>query len=288
MDEALQIRKELILDVVNNSEISSIRQIVIEILRTLQSEDASARDLKEIIERDPTLCAKLLKRANSSFYGFPRTIGDIQEAIITIGFDTVKELALHQKVCELFTQRENTAGYSRRGLWKHCSAVAVFCKLICRREFCERGEDAFIAGLLHDLGIIVEDQFFQQGFRLALDRVRSQGVNLWLAERDFLGFDHAEVGRIIAEDWQFPEELVLAIGSHHQPLEGPVHRLAMTVYLAECACQSEQMGFPDAPYRDERLFRDCLKRFGLREKAVELILEETVAEIRKMEETGWL
>ena len=143
-DQGNQETLKLILDLVNKSDISSIKQIVSDILRVIRDEDSSAKDLKDIIERDPPLCARLLKLANSAHYGYAKTISDIQEAIVCIGFDAVKELALNQKVCELFKQENTRHGYSRWQLWQHSSAVAVTSKLIYRREFRERGDDIYV------------------------------------------------------------------------------------------------------------------------------------------------
>ena len=106
-----------IVDLVNNSGISSIKEVIGEILGTIRDASTSAKDLKDLIEKDPPLCAKLLKRANSAYYGYPRTISDIQEAIVCLGFDSVWELALNQKACDLFAKEEVFEGFSRWSLW---------------------------------------------------------------------------------------------------------------------------------------------------------------------------
>lgn len=206
---------ELIIKLVNKSDISSIKQVVTEILRIIKDESSSARDLRNIVEKDPPLCANVLKLANSAQYGYPKSISDIQEAIICIGFDAVRELALNQKVCELFMKEDTIHGYSRLSLWKHCSAVALCCKMIYRREFRERGDNIYVAGLLHDLGIIVEDQFFREMFEQALKKSAQEEINLYTAEKATLKIDHAAISRAVADDWDFPDELVHAMGFHH-------------------------------------------------------------------------
>ncbi|MBN2290091.1 MAG: HDOD domain-containing protein [Candidatus Glassbacteria bacterium] len=278
-----------IVELVNRSEISSIKKTVKEILQLIMDENSSAKDLKDIIERDPPLCSRLLKRANSASYGYPKTIGDIQEAIVCIGFDAVKELALSQKVCELFKKDDIVNGYSRKGLWKHCSAVAICSKMIYRREFGEHGDKIYVAGLLHDLGIIVEDQFFQWHFEQALEKACLENTNLSLVEKEFLLVDHTEIGRAIAEDWDFPEELGAALGFHHQPDLAPedFERNVLTVFVADYICQREKIGYGDAPYTDEALFRSCLVELDVREKALGIILEELKEEIHKLEQTDW-
>jgi len=289
MDKNEKELTELIIKLVNKSDISTIKQVVTEILKIIKDESSSAKDLKNIVEKDPPLCAKVLKLANSAQYSYPKSISDIQEAIICIGFDAVKELALHQKVCELFMKEETIQGYSRLSLWKHCLAVAICCKMIYRREFRERGDNVYVAGLLHDLGIIVEDQFFRELFEQALQKSSREQIDLHRAERETLKIDHAAIARAIAEDWDFPDELIYAMGFHHEPtgVEAEFERIVYTVYIANSLCQREKIGYVDAPFRDVNLLDNCLSSLGIKAKALDIIVEELKAEIKKMDQMGW-
>jgi putative nucleotidyltransferase with HDIG domain len=289
MDNSEKELTELIVKLVNKSEISSIKQVVTEILKIIRDESSSAKDLKNIVEKDPPLCAKVLKLANSAQYGYPKSISDIQEAIICIGFDAVKELALHQKVCELFMKEGTINGYTRLSLWKHCLAVAICCKMIYRREFRERGDSVYVAGLLHDLGIIVEDQFFQELFEQALQKSAREQINLYTAERATLKIDHAAIARAIADDWDFPDELIYAMGLHHEPtgVKAGLQKIVYTVYIADFICQREKIGYVDAPFRDVDPFNKCLSSLGIKVKALDIIVEELQAEIKKMDQMGW-
>ena len=195
---------EKIIELVDNSEISSIKQTVTQILTIINDPNSSAKDLKNIIEIDPPLTGKLLKLANSSLYGYPKTISKIQEAVVCIGFEAVKELALSQKVCELFKKEDYINGYTRISLWKHCVAVALCSKLIFRREFREPGENIYVAGLLHDIGIIVIDQFFHHDFINILRKSKSEKNNLVSIENAVLGFNHTDISLAVAENWNFP------------------------------------------------------------------------------------
>ncbi|MEA1997686.1 MAG: HDOD domain-containing protein, partial [Gemmatimonadota bacterium] len=253
---------------VNKSELSSIKQVVTEIIRIMSDERSSAKELKEIIERDPPLCSRLLKRVNSAAYGFPRTVSDIQDAIVFIGFDVVKELALSQKVCDIFRREVSFNGYSRQSLWRHCFAVAICSKMIYRREFRQRGDNVYVAGLLHELGIIVEDQFFPEQFRQALEISGPDKNNLHIAEKLILGVDHADIGRAIAENWAFPEELSQAIGAHHEPIldSDEDNRVALTVFVADYILQREDIGYADAPCTDEILVDRCLSILNIQKQ----------------------
>ncbi len=276
----------LIIDLVNKSDISSIKQIVADILEVIRDEDSSAKDLKDIIERDPPLCARLLKLANSAHYGYAKTISDIQEAIVCIGFDAVKELALNQKVCELFKLENVRYGYSRWKVWKHSSAVAVASKLIYRREFRERGDDIYVAGLLHDIGIIVEDQFFPELFDSSLAIVAEGERNLPDVELEILKINHAMVGQAISEDWGFPDELIQAIGYHHNPADAQkeYQQFVYTVYVANYICQRDKIGYVEVNKRDVSGFHKCLDALKISERSLGIIMEDVRAELKKLEE----
>ena len=278
-----------IVEIVNYSEISSIKQTVTQIIETINDPDSSAKDLKNIIEIDPPLTAKLLKLANSSLYGYPKTISAIQEAIVCIGFDEVKELALSQKVCELFKKDDYIYGYSRISLWKHSVAVAICSKLIYRREFREHGENIYVAGLLHDIGIIVLDQFFHTDFVEILKKSRTEKNNLANIEFPLFGFNHIDIGQALAENWVFPHEIVKAIANHHNPenVGEEFDKISDTIYIANCAIQDKNIGYCDAPYKNMTLFQKSLMKLKIKEKAIGFILKETEKELEKMEEAGW-
>ena len=291
MNSTDEIKEKInkIIEMVNNSDISSIKQTVTQILNTIIDPDSSANDLKNIIEIDPPLTAKLLKLANSAFYGYPKTISVIQEAIVCIGFEAVRELALSQKVCEIFKKADYINGYSRISLWKHSVAVAVCCKLIYRREFRERGENIYVAGLLHDIGIIVLDQFLHHDFRNILRKSRSEKNNLVNTENAILHFNHADIGRAIAENWKFPVELVKAMGNHHDTknVDDEYAKISFTTFVANYAVQDKSIGYCDAPYKNKTLFLKCLMKLNIKEKAIDLIVKEVEKEIDKMEKAGW-
>lgn len=274
---------------VEDSDISSIKQTVTQILTIINNPKSSAKDLKDIIEVDPPLTAKLLKLANSAFYGYAKTISEIQEAIVCIGFEAVREIAVSQKVCELFQDDDYIHGYSRRSLWKHCVAVAICSKLLFRREFRERGDNIYVAGLLHDIGIIVIDQFLHDQFKEILKKTRSERNNLLVVEDSVLGFNHTDIGLAIAESWGFPDEMSKAIANHHNPndLNAEYAKIVATMYIANYCVQNEVIGYGDAPYPDKLLLRKCLIKYHIKEKALALIVKEVKEEIIKMEKANW-
>ena len=291
-DETEVTHKKLaeLIEQVNNSEISSIKQIIIHLITVINDPDSSAKDLKDIIEKDPPLSARLLKIANSVYYGFRRKISKIQDAIIGIGFDAVKELALSQKVCELFNKNDSIDGYSRLGLWENSIAVALCSKLVYMREFRDPGEKIYIAGLLHNIGIIIEDQFMQNQFKETLVDSQTNKCNLMQSEKNIFGFDHADIGRALTDNWEFPRELVVSIGLHHTPelSDARYGRIVRTLFISDYICQKNDIGYKDASYGNKRQYYQCLASLNIQEEAIDLIMEDVLIEIDKMKKSGWL
>jgi len=178
-DEEKYEKLNKILELVDESDISSIKNVVSGLIKIINDPTSTARDLKEVIQIDPPLTAKVLRLANSAYYSPRNKISEINQAIIWVGYDAIKELAMSQKVCEIFNKDECIEGYSRNALWKHSLAVALFGKMIYRREFGERGENVYVAGLLHEIGLIAKDQFYQEEFRLALCKSNTMFLNMY-------------------------------------------------------------------------------------------------------------
>lgn len=279
-----------LVDLVNVSDISSIKSIVTAIVRVINDPRSTVKELKEVILLDPPLAAKVLKTANSAYYSrsFTRSYSDIEQAIIWMGTEVIKELALSQKVCEIFDKDEQIEEYSRKALWRHSIAVALMAKMIYRKEFGLRGETAYVAGLLHDIGIIAEDQFSQEDFKRVLQLSKAKHIDMAKSEMETLGYNHAEVGEAISDSWRLPRELVATIGFHANPLdyEGRFSKNVLTLYVADYVCQENGFAFGAAPVHDKPVFKECLKQLDIKPYALELIFKSMKLEIAKMQDKG--
>lgn len=275
---------------VNQSNISTIGSVVTRIIAIINDPDATAKELVEIILTDPPLAANILRLVNSAYCAPKTKIADIQQAVIFIGFEALKELALNQKVCEIFKRSMTINGYSRPHLWKHSVAVALFCKMLYRREFGQRGENAYALGLLHDLGIIIEDQFRNALFTRALETTSQKSWPLPDAEREIIGYDHARIGLALTENWNLPDDIVCGIGYHHNPLEAPEGSsdISQVLHIANHFCQQNQIGYCDAPQQDENIYSECCRRLNLESHALDLIMNDVQQKITDMEAEGLL
>lgn len=277
-----------LLELVEASSIASIKGTVSRILALISDPAASSSDLIQLIELDPPLAAKILRVANSSYYATSKTISDIQQALIWIGFDTLKEIILTQKMSELHRGGTPVCGYSRFQLWQHSLAVALLAKTIYRREFGEKGNNAYAAGLMHDIGVIVEDQLLHQEFLQLVQSMEDTPQPLSDGETALFGYDHGLVGKALAEHWNFPAELTEGIGFHHHP-EGAKeeHRLFVkTIFIADYLMFEQGYGYVAMPLPDREILQQYVRDLGLQWYALRAIVELVREDLGKIEQKG--
>jgi putative nucleotidyltransferase with HDIG domain len=271
---------------VEDSDISTIKRIVTGVLSIINDPQSTVKELKELIEVDPPLTARVLKTANSAYYSSGRRIGEIEQAVIWIGYAELKEIVLRQKVCELFQRKERIGLYSRPDLWIHSVAVAIMAKMICRREFGERGENLYAAGILHDLGLIIEDQFLHEQFVEIVQYAGDKGISLLESEYRTLGFDHADIAGALAEEWNLPGDFVTSMGAHHDSFDAPESyaRMDIILFIANLLAQRIGYGYGGLKVDAEKSYDRCMEALGLNGEALELIVNELKVEIDRMKD----
>lgn len=275
---------------INRSDISSLKTTLMKIISVIHDPDSSVMELKDLIEIDPPLTAKVLRLANSALYGRNRNIHSVMNAIIYIGFETVKEIVLNHKVNELYMSGDTKRRFSRKSLWIHSVAVANFCKLTYRKEFRLRGEDIYTAAILHDIGIIVEDQFLKKDFFKIVEDAAREGKNIHDKEIEVLGYCHEDVGKALAEQWNLPDIFVKTLHCAERPFlacDSEGRFMADMLFIANYVCNQRQIGYCELNQLDSSIYLSCLDNLNIKEKAVELILEEVIYIIDKMEEEEW-
>lgn len=198
-------------------DLPALPLVVTQVIHLTEDPDSTAQDLNAVISRDQALTAKVLRLANSAYYGFPRRIGTVTEAVILLGFNTIRNLVLAASVSNVL-QREAPGYQLARGeLWRHSLASAMAARLLARKARFRAAEEAFVAGLLHDIGKLVLSHYVGQAYQEIIGEVTNKGLPFMEAEQRALGYDHAQVGGLVAEKWNLPGQLSEAIRCHHQP-----------------------------------------------------------------------
>jgi putative nucleotidyltransferase with HDIG domain len=226
-------------------ELPSIPAIASKVMTIANNANASAEDLRKIIEQDPTLAARVLKVANSSLYGFGRQIETLRHAVTLLGFRTVECLVMAASLRDTFKH----FGLAEKLMWEHSTYTGVVeGKLATHPKIKVDREAAFTAGLLHDLGKIALSNVFRERYQKVVARAYNEGCPAIEAETDEFGFDHAMLGALVAEKWNLPGTLVSAIRYHHaHPNEYPQtvpehHRLIALTAVATRACTRLGLG----------------------------------------------
>lgn len=229
--DSTTLDRDMVLKGVRN--LPSLPTVVIELLQTMDNDDADTRQLATKLARDQALAAKVLRMANSSFYGLQGKVASIGDAIVVLGLNGLRTLATAAAVTDVFAKNAANSehGYDLRTFWRHSIAVALCAKAIARQQRMNEGS-AFTAGLLHDIGRLALASAFPQHLA-AVAQERIAAGDCWLfAERRVLGLDHAEIGQMLTEHWRFPPTLSRAIGTHHAP-DTQEELLATVIQIAD-------------------------------------------------------
>ncbi len=223
-------------------DISTIPQIAIKVLEVANDPRAGAADLKAVMESDAALSARVLRCVNSSAYATRQRITNLQQAIAYLGLKQIRNLAMTASVADMFRKDTGIGRYRRSELWKHLVSVGVCSRLIALRRQVGNFEDAFLAGLLHDLGIVLEDQHVHSRFRLVIESLSAEKT-LSEVERTRLGFDHTMLGEEVARKWGFPESIRGAIRYHHASMayRGEDVQIVRCVEVANLICTAKGM-----------------------------------------------
>lgn len=200
-------------------EISTLPHIAMRVMEVAGDPNAGAADLKEVMEGDPALTARVLRCVNSSAYATRQRITNLQHAIAYLGVKQIRNMATMTGVSELFRTPGGIGPYSREGLWRHMVSVAIAARMIARRLGLPDCEDIFLAGLMHDIGIVLEDQYVHQHFCRMIAKSLDEERTLTQCERLHFIFDHTTLGERVAKGWRFPPLVCAAVRHHHHSLE---------------------------------------------------------------------
>ncbi len=203
-------------------ELPTLPSTVTRLLNMFEDKRSNASLITEVIRKDPPLAAKILKVANSAYYGFSQKISDLERAVALLGFNMVKSLAVSIGVMKSLPAQNKTY-VSGKELWYHSVTVATLLREMGKLLYNEKeSEHLFILGLLHDVGMIVFDQFFSNKFQEVLENGQSvERKDFYKIEQKVIGFDHGEVGGMLLTRWNFPSIITMSVaGHHHRFLEG--------------------------------------------------------------------
>jgi putative nucleotidyltransferase with HDIG domain len=267
------------------SKMPSLSTTVTKVLEVCNTPSTSPNDLNRVISLDPVLTAKVLRLINSAYYALPDQVTSLTRAIIMLGINTVKNLALATAVLETIGAEKSSPALSKDDFWTHSITVGVTAKLLAtvNRIPATVREEYFVAGLLHDLGKIPLTNRFPDEYLKATELAMQEKEPLYVAENTVLGMDHSIVGGMIAEKWEFNQNINESLICHHTPeaAEGESDQLVATVALADTYANTFETVSSEDLIPDETSVRPHLEKVGVSWTQLSELRETVLDEIEK-------
>lgn len=269
VNRACTLREQLANDVLQSlvsrmEKLPSVPSLYLEIVQALRTPDSSVTKIGQIISRDMGMTAKILQLVNSAYFGLPRNISDPIHAAKLLGLETIKALVLTVQIFSQFEQ-SNLGELDLNMLWKHSVTVGSFAKLIAKVESLQSKtvDEAFTAGLLHDVGKLVLASNLCELYDQTLVLVKNKGLTCWQAETETFGATHSEVGGYLLGLWGLPHPIVEAVTYHHHPKKcsAPEPDASVVVHIANFLEHQLRSGHSEHPI--PLLDVDYLSEFGL-------------------------
>ncbi|MDR1744860.1 MAG: HDOD domain-containing protein [Planctomycetota bacterium] len=226
------------------TDLPTLPVVVSKITSQIANPTTNAADIGSLIEQDQVLTGKVLRLVNSAYYGFPKQIKSIQHAVVILGFNKVKTIIITASVFSAFGNRKPGALDLQR-FWQHSLASALASKAAAELIGVSHvGEDAFVGGLLHDIGKVVMDQYQPNIYAPIVKYACDKGILLLDAEREVMGLDHALVGGWMTEKWRLPPAIVHMVSDHHLPNATTERRdLIASIHLGDILARAMGIGY---------------------------------------------
>ncbi len=257
------LEDELLMDAISRMEsLPSLPSLYAEVVAEINTPNCSLKKIGEIISKDLAMSAKILQLANSAFFGHPQAVTSISGAIIFLGLETIKAVILSVKVFSLFKcSKAHESSISK--LWDHSIATGMVARTIATQNDLDQVkiDEAFMAGLLHDVGKLVLWDRIPNIYREIAAMEKSSGCPLWQAEQQILGTGHAQVGAYLMGLWGLSESMVDAIAFHHFPSKSPNQGFS-TLTIVHLANSIEHGQNPDGS--GDRLDSEYLEKLGFK------------------------
>jgi len=238
-------------------ELPTLPMVAARITEEMQNEALNAKSLGRIISEDSSLTVKLLRLSNSAFYGMPKQISSIEKAVMILGFNTVKSLALSVSIYSFFKKGQNSSAIDVVGLWNHSLGCAVSAKLLMAKTSKRLADDAFLYGIIHDIGKVILINGDPDGMKQMLALVKAKNISQPEAELEFFGFDHQRVGELLLKEWKFPEGIIAGVKLHHNlppdapKLDADTLQLIRVLGVANQMAKALSLGHSTNPHRQK-------------------------------------
>jgi putative nucleotidyltransferase with HDIG domain len=268
-------QKELNLILDDVKSFPSMPAAALKLLTLLKDENTSNAQIEQILRYEPGLTANILKLTNSAFFGLPKQIGSIRQAILMIGWKKLIQIVLASCVSAIIDKPVQGYDLSPGDLWRHSIAVSVASEILVKELKLSVSEEVFTAALLHDVGKMVLGRYVKDDISV-IEGDEMQEVSFEQVERSIFGIDHAEIGANILRRWSFPPAMISAVRWHHDPDGAPkTSPMIDTVHVADVLCLMSGIGVGREGLQYRPSPAAC-ERIGLTEALLEKVACQTL------------
>jgi HD-like signal output (HDOD) protein len=232
---SLNTLKEKIQNIIH---LPALPAVAMEAINIIENPKTNVHTLSQLISKDQVLASKILKIANSPFYGYSKTISTLDFAIVVLGFDTLKDAVLSVALIS-HLNKGVSKDFNMMAFWNHSVATSIIARELTKYlGYNTHITESFVAGLIHDLGILILNQYFRKEFEEVIEISKPDDITILEAERKIFGTTHDEIGSWLAQRWNFPKTLIEAIRFHHNPTYAVVDKqLSAIVHFADILAQ---------------------------------------------------
>ncbi len=268
----------------NVSNLPTLPVVVTRLVSLVEDPETTAQDVNRVITQDPSLTAKVLKIVNSAFYGFSREISTVTEAVVILGFDAIKSLALSASVLDVFGSK-SVPGFDMVGLWKHSIATGIGAEIVARWDRYPNPEEVLVSGILHNIGKMLLDLSAPGELRKILSYAEQEQCSLYEAELETLGTGHPEIGAWLTKKWNLPENIVNGIRYYRSPLKAPeeYRQLPLFIHVGDVMARVKDVGW-SGDSATPNFQEEVWQALDIDEEDTEMLLEKMEKNLDKADE----
>ena len=224
-------------------EIPFMPQAVIKAQKAMADPKTGGKELAQILKTDQAIVSSMLRTANSAYFGMSGKVSSIEKACIILGQQNLRELIMMTGTSNLLGKTMKGYGFKSGELWMHSLAAGIASRMIANMKYPESASDAYLSGLLHDVGKIILDPYVLERKKAFDEFLKNEDHTILEAEKHVLGFDHAQIAFEICNKWNIPEEVAIAIKNHHSPSGSKNHALSYIVHTGDYVARLCGLGY---------------------------------------------
>lgn len=280
-----QNRVKIIIDKVQ--KLPTLPTVANKITRLIKDPTCTAIKVSEVIDKDQSLTTRVLRLVNSAFYSVCTEVTNVQHAVALLGFKTISQMVISISVFDIFKGGYGKE-FDRAGFWKHSIGCAVISRMIAERAQYAKIDDCFTAGLMHDVGKVVLDQYLHEEMTKVIQVIQERVISFADAEKEVMGLNHADIGGQVMKNWNIPLSIMVAVKHHHQ-LPGERRGSALSkdliidiVRLADVICKRERIGYAGDSIIPE-MTGELWERLNIDQETIQGVIECCGEEVEKAE-----